>query len=280
MLKKIRSLTYQYAIPAAFIVYILIDLLLHGISQLLSLLPQTLPIKYLSHSILIIIPVALVFFFGFSSAFKKGNLWRGLICCLPFIVSQLFALLIFFSKNLGNPEANWKPLHLIIYGVFTIVGIGVREECIYRAITQNIIAKKHANSVKGVWITAIVGASIFGLMHISNVFVDVNPISVLSQVISAAFVGLLFSAVYLRSGSLWALILIHTLTDLTSLTKSTFLDNTLTQELNQISWDWSKLILWLVYIGLTAFLLRPSKCKQIYESLCFAGEESEAATHT
>ena len=97
MLKKIRALTEQYAIPATFIAYILIDLLLLGLGRLLSLMPPTLPMAYLNEVILILVPVAIVFFFGFSRAFKNGNFFRGLYCCLPFLLLQLTILLIFFS---------------------------------------------------------------------------------------------------------------------------------------------------------------------------------------
>ena len=280
MLKKIRSLSYQYAIPAAFIIFVLLDLLLFGLSGLLSFLPRTLLTQYLTELILMLVPVAFVCFFGFSSAFKKGKFFRGLLYCLPFIIFQLLILAVFFEKNLGNPEANWKPWYLIVYGLFSVVGIGVREECLYRATIQNILAKKYANSVKGIWITAIIGAIIFGLTHVSNLFFGMDPLAVLTQVISATFVGLLFGAIYLRSGSVWALILIHTLTDTAGLAGSTFLYISDIEDMNQLSWSWERLIAWLLYVGIAVFLLRPSKCKQICESLCFAGEESEADTCT
>jgi membrane protease YdiL (CAAX protease family) len=252
-----------------------------GIGKLLSLLPKTLPIKYLCEVILIVIPIALVFFFGFSKAFRKGNFFRGLFCCLPFIVLQLVLLAVFFSNNLGNPEVAWKPWYLILFGLFSVVGVGIREECIYRAIIQNIVAKKHANSVKGIWIAAIVGAVVFGLMHVSNIFFGMDLIAVLDQVVSATIVGLLFGAVYLRSGSLWALILVHTVTDITGLAKSTFLQNISDIEnMNQMSFSWITILFWLFYIGLTVFLLRPSKCEQVYESFCFKDEEAEAAERT
>lgn len=271
MLKKIRSLAYQHAIPAAFIIFVLIDLLLFGLSGILSLLPETLPMKYLVEIILMLVPAAFVVFFGFSRAFKKGGFLRGLLCCLPFIILQLFVLGIFFSKNLGDPEANWKPWYLIVYGVFSVFGIGVREECIYRATIQNIVAKKHANSVKGIWITVIVSSIIFGLTHVSNLFFGMNPLAVLTQVFSATFIGLMFGAVYLRSGSLWALILVHTLTDIGGLARSTFLHVSDIEDFNQLSWSSGRLVLWLIYIAFAVFLLRPSKCKQI-----LADEESEA----
>ena len=278
MLKKIRSLTYQYAIPAAFIVFVVFDLLLMGLGRLLSLLPKSLPMAYLTEVILMLVPAVIVFIFGFSSAFKKGSFFRGLICFLPFVVFQMLVLAIFFSENLGDPEANWNPWYMMVYGVFSIVGVGVREECIYRATIQNILAKKHANSVKGIWITVIIGAIIFGLTHVTNIFFGMDPLAVLAQVVSVIFVGLLFGAVYLRSGNIWVLILIHTLTDVASLASSIFLRNISDIEvMNQISWSWKKLIVWLLYVGLTAFLLRPSKCKQICESLCFASEEDTRA---
>lgn len=280
MLKKIRSLTYKYAISATFIIFVLTDMLLLGIGQLLSLLPPTLPMLYLFEIILILIPVALVFFFGFSSAFKKGKLLRGLLYLLPFIVLQLFILMLFFVGNLKNTEANWKPWYLVVYGVFSVVGVAVREECIFRATFQNILAKKYANSVKGIWISASVSALIFGLTHVTNVFFGMNPLAVLSQVLSATCLGLLFGAVYMRSGSIWALIIVHTLTDIAGLAGSTFMYIGDIEDLNQLSWSWERLILRLIYVGFAAFLLRPSKRKQICENFCFAGEESETAPHT
>ena len=188
---------------------------------------------------------------------------------------QVLALCTFFFQNLGNPEANWRSWPAIIGGVLSIVGVGIREECIYRATIQNIVAKKYANSVKGIWITVIVSAIFFGLCHISNLFFGMHPLSVLSQVISAACIGTLFSAVYLRSGSLWAPILVHTLTDIAGLAPSTFLRNISDVEnVNQLSFSWGSLLFDLLYVVLAVFLLRPSKCKQIYQNLCFAEEDN------
>lgn len=272
-MEKIRSLMHRYTIPAAFIVFVLIDLLMFGLAQLLLLLPETLPINYFTELIMMLVPVALVFFFGFSHSFKNGNILRGLFCVWPFVVTQLIALVVFFSKNLGNPEAAWKPWYLIVYGISCVVGVGVREECIYRAIIQNILAKRYANSVKGVWITVIISAIIFGLTHASNLLFGMDPLAVLTQMISAAFIGLLFGAVYLRSGSIWAVILIHTLTDIVGLAESTFLHLDDIEVMNKLTWATGKPILWAIYIGFTVFLLRPSKCRQIFEGFCFAGKE-------
>ena len=281
MLKKIRSLAYQYALPAAVIIFVLFDLLLLGIGRLLSLLPETLIIGYVNETILILLPIALVFFFGFSRAFKKGSFFRGLLCVLPFLVLQLIILIAFLSETLGNPEVNWNPWYLSVYGVFTVVGVGIREECVYRATIQNVLAKKYAGSVGGIWIAVGVSSILFGLSHVSNLFFGMDPLAVLTQVIFSTCVGVLFGAAYLRSGSIWALIFVHTFTDIAGLAESTFIRNVSDiEDMNKMSFSWEALAIRLVYVGIAIFLLRPSKCKQISESLCFADEELEAAVRT
>ena len=134
--------------------------------------------------------------------------------------------------------------------------------------------------MKGIWITAIVGGLIFGVMHLGNIFSGVDPTAVFQQVVSAIFSGLVFSAIYLRSGNIWVVILLHTLIDTVGLVPSTFLGATLTENLNDASWGVATLVLWVAEIGYAAFLLRPSKCKEICESLCFLEKPSETAAHS
>jgi membrane protease YdiL (CAAX protease family) len=113
-------------------------------------------------------------------------------------------------------------------------------------------------------------------MHAGNFFTTTtNPSSIVVQIISAMFIGLALGAIYLRSGNLWAVILIHTLIDAASLVPFSFLGVTLDENLNQMVWEWTKLIIWAVEIGIAVFLLRPSKCKQICESFCFLDKKAK-----
>ena len=231
---------------------------------------------YFCEIVLIIFPIAVVCLFGFSRAFKNGSFFRGLFCGLPFIIFQLFVLMGFFSVALRNPDTNWQSRYMIVYSVVSMFGVGLREECIYRATLQNIIAKKHANSVKGVWTTVILGALMFGMCHFSNIFFNVDPLAVLIQMFYATVAGLLFGAIYLRSGNLWALIFIHTLTDVAGFADSNFILHVSDVEvMSNTSVSWRSLAFRLIYVGITIFLLRPSKCKEIYQNLCFASKDSE-----
>ena len=275
MLKKIRSLTYQHALLAAFIIFGLYELLLSGLGKLLSLLPNTLPFLYLIEIILILVPIGIVCFFGFSNCFKKGGFLRGLLYASPLFVFQAISLIIFFSQNVGNPDVTWRPWYVILYFLITNICVGIRDECIYRATLQNIIAKKYTNSVKGIWITVIFSSLFFGLCHISNVFFGMEPLSVLTQVISAAFLGLLYGAIYLRSGNIWVLIVLHSVTDIVGLAGSNFLvgSNDIEQMSETMAFSIGKAIMWLIYIGFAIFLLRPSKCKEICERFRRENEE-------
>ena len=276
MLKKIKTFADKYAIITAFIAFILIDLFLHGVSALLNLLPDLLPLKFLSQTILIAIPIAIVFLFGFRGAFQRKNFLRGVFCGLPYIVWYSIVMALLLAKNLKNPEATLQPWDLILYSLFSILCVGIREECIYRATIQNIVAKKYANSVKGIWITAIVGSFIFGIMHAGNFFTTTaDPSSIALQIISAMFSGLVLSSIYLRSGNLWVVILIHTLIDVAGLMPFSLFGFTLDDSLSKLAWDWTRLIFWAIDIGIAVFLLRPSKCKQICESFCFADENTK-----
>lgn len=147
--------------------------------------------------------------------------------------------------------------------LISIFAIGVREECFFRAIIQNILAKKYANTTKGVWLTAIVSALIFGLIHAFNVFSGVNALSAIIQAVTNVGLGLFYGAVYLRCKNIWALISIHALTDTVGLFASIFTTKSEIEIISTISWP--SLIIGVAFIAISIFLLRPSKCKEIVE---------------
>ena len=275
MLKKIRELTHRYAIVSSILIAILFILFLNGTSLAFRLLPPLAPVQYAKEIFLMLCSVGLVILLGFKSTFKFKGFLKGLLCASVIIVFMLFSLGMFFVNTTSNPDTVWASTGMIIFGLFQAIGIGVREECFFRGAIQNILAKKYANSVKGVWIAALVTSVIFALIHSLNVFAGYDPLIVLIQTISAVASGLFFAAIYLRSGNIWVLILLHTLIDTVGLVPSTFLGATLTENLNDTSWGVATLILWVAEIGYAAFLLRPSKCKEIQESLCFAEDATE-----
>jgi membrane protease YdiL (CAAX protease family) len=261
MLQKFRELCYKYAVVSSIAIAVLFYVCLNGFAYLFSLLPNNTVVGYIETIFDILYPIGIVFLFGFIGVFKERGFFKGLFCALPFIILQVISLASFFSDALSDPESIWKPWYLILLGVLMMISIGVSEECFFRATIQNILAKKYANSVKGIWFTAIVSALIFGLLHATNVFTGVDLKSACIQAFNNVFIGLFFAAIYLRSRNIWALIAIHALTDLSALAGYVFLNETTTEIMSKISWG--SFLIGGLMLALSIFLLRASKCKEI-----------------
>ena len=108
--------------------------------------------------------------------------------------------------------------------------------------------------------------NIFGLMHITNIFAGVDLLSVTIQSIVAIGAGFYFAAVYLRGGSLWALIIMHSVADAASLFYSTFTLNngTAVDAINKLSI--MNLLPFFILTAIGLYLLRKDKCDEIVEN--------------
>lgn len=205
--------------------------------------------------------VGLVILLGFKSAFTPKGFFKALLSSTVVIAMMLFSLWTSLEKAFSNPATVWASTGMVVFGLVQAVGIGIREECFFRGAIQSILAKKYADSVKGVWFAALIASSIFGIVHLLNIFTGYDPLVVLMQAISATGTGLFFAAVYLRSRSILVPILVHALIDTVALSGSIFLTQTRVETVNALSWN--ALIGMVIYILPAIFLLRPSKCKEI-----------------
>ena len=261
MLKKIRNLAYTHAIFSSLIIAFLFYFIMKGVSAVFNVLPDLLVVDYIEEIFCIIYPIGIVILFGFSSKLKSKNFFKGLLCGMVFIALQLTALLTYFIDKLSNDAIVWKPWYLIILGIISTIAIGVRDECFFRATIQNILAQKYAHSIKGVWFTAIISAIIFGLIHMFNVFAGVDVLSTIIQSVTNIGVGLFFAALYFRCGNIWTLIAVHALTDTSGLFSYVFCYASEAEIISAISWH--SLIMGIILVGVSIFMLRPSKCKEI-----------------
>ena len=276
MLQKIRKFTERYAIVSSLLIALLFFLLLNGTDLVFSFLPNSLFWGYAQELFIALYSVGFVILLGFKSAFKPKGFFKALLSSTVVIAVMFVSLWDFFGKATSNPAAEWASAGMIVFGLVQAVVIGIREECFFRGAIQSVIAKKYVRSVKGVWLAALIASSIFGIFHLFNLFTAFKPLVVFMQAISATSTGLFLAAVYLRSRSLWVPILVHALIDVAALSGSIFLTQTRAEAVNELSWR--ALAGMVIYILPTIFLLRPSKCKQIYESLCFAEKKPETDT--
>lgn len=116
------------------------------------------------------------------------------------------ALTVAYGFALGFRQA---PIGTLVFVLLSVALAGVVEEVAFRGVLLTSLRSR------GMWPAVAVSSALFGLMHVTNMFLGSPWYSVLLQVTFAAMAGAGYAAMRLRTGSLWPPILLHALYDLT-----------------------------------------------------------------
>ena len=135
----------------------------------------------------------------YNGCLQKGGLKEGLLMLLPFLAIH-YACSIVSWITLGTGSV------FIAFLRATAPGFG--EEMMFRGLGVANYMRK-AQTGKQIKIILWLSSISFGLIHLSNLLAGGDPKSVIIQSVYAIGVGLLFGAVYLRTGNLWPTILGH-----------------------------------------------------------------------
>lgn len=270
-LRKIRD--FSRTSPIYFSLgFTLLTILVNEIfSRLLRLLPDSVWMDILNELVFIIWPVALVLIFGFGFIFRQRGIRATVGTALPMFLVFGFGLvwqLVFMSRD---PATEWKSGLEIFSNVLVCLGVGFREEILYRGVNINAIARKYGNTAKGLWITLLTSGVLFASIHLTNVFHGVSLTGTLMQTASAIIGGILFGAIYLRGGSIWGIALLHSLNDLFPVINSTFTNAAENQTAAQVVSNYRPGLIQIIFLAgnllLAAFLLRKSKRKKIFDRI-------------
>ena len=264
-MKKIREFSRNSPVLFSLVFTLLVILVHEAFSTLFYLLPATVGMDIVNELVFIIWPVTLVVLFGFSFIFRQRGIRATVGAALPSFL--LFGLILAgeMGSMISNPATEWKSNPEIFLGVLMLIGVGFREEILFRGVIANAIARKYANSKKGLWITALCTGAIFGSMHLANVFHGVSFEGALIQSLSAFGSGIFFCAVYLRGGSIWAMACLHSLFNAAGAAEVLFTNGAgnLSTVINGLGPQE------IIYIGfdilLVAFLTRKSKRQRIID---------------
>lgn len=164
-----------------------------------------------------------------------GEILWGL-CLLPVLI--IFGNRYIFSQK-GKPfkeriKVTWPML--IIIGVFLINGlsyiafsrfnideffaslllyffVGIYEEFLCRGWLLNEFMERFGQNRKGLVYSVILSALLFGLMHITNIFVGQSVAETISQIVMATAIGIYLGVVYLKTRNIWSVVILHGLYD-------------------------------------------------------------------
>ena len=147
---------------------------------------------------------------------QKGcGLWRGLAVGLYPLILIGFATVSMLAQSLGAGAALAAPVRIVAF-VGTMVLIGLAEEMAFRGLIATTLLEYFGTGRVGVWKAVTLSGLLFGLAHMTNLF-GAQPLGVLVQVAVTTVLGMLFAAIYYRTGNLWVVIFLHTAMDFASL---------------------------------------------------------------
>jgi membrane protease YdiL (CAAX protease family) len=126
------------------------------------------------------------------------------IICIPTVMIVVVMGYSLFSLDLQ--PLGWKILGNMM--------VGVTEEALLRGIVLVALLRSWGSTQTGTTRAVVVSSSLFGLLHLTN-FRD-GWVPTIFQVVFAAFVGICFSGVFLRTRALPALMVVHGLIDVAS----------------------------------------------------------------
>ena len=268
-LKQIRDFSRNSPIYFSLGFTLLVTLLNQIFANLFYLLPPNIWMDILYEVVCIIWPVALVVIFGYSFSFRRrgiratfGASWFLFVFYGILLISQV-------GMKSSNPDMPWKSDLEIFYGILMLIGIGIREEILFRGVITNAIALKYASSTKGLWITVLSAGAMFGAIHLSNVFTGASFTGALVQAIGCFGGGALLCAIYLRGGSIWVVALLHSLRDAPGFVDMLFISAPGSQSASEIISGYGLTAIPVIAVDLllTAFLLRKSKRQKILDRI-------------
>lgn len=161
--------------------------------------------KIIADIVLCIIIIAVSIFglkrmqFSYIYKFKRPAFNEVLVLFLPLVFPGMIVIE-------GFSFSCYQPF---FYGALFILAIllkGIFEEVIFRGIIQGFLLKQYPQATYNK--ICIITALFFSLAHLTNLqYGDIQ--NVLHQVIYAFYLGLLFSAIFLKTKNIWLLGIVH-----------------------------------------------------------------------
>ncbi|MBR1751293.1 MAG: CPBP family intramembrane metalloprotease [Ruminococcus sp.] len=145
-----------------------------------------------------------------KSGLVKGVFLYGLFICIAAVSN--------FIGSYMTPEKSFIQAlpWLLLYFIFYMT-VGIVEEIIYRGLIFNSFRKYFGESKKGIYCSVFLSATVFGIVHITNlIFAPDLVIATITQVIYAFFFGVLIAVIYFRTENLLPCIILHGISDFIS----------------------------------------------------------------
>ena len=212
---KMKTLKAVGGALLAIVIMIASNILASLISSGIFLLnaPEWLAIAVMGilYIIITLVAVKLIYGKGFKYKFAELGMPKPavkilsviLAVLLPAAVSGIFLLFVKGSFSASAMDSNTRASMLAEGIVYSSIGAAVVEEVLFRGVMMNLL-KKRWNTAVGV----IVPSVIFAAMHIMEME-EFKPLDVVQLLVAGTLVGIMFSLIAIRTGSVWNSAIVH-----------------------------------------------------------------------
>lgn len=193
--------------------------------------------------------------------FRRGSgFFNGLLVGMyPLVlIGYSFFVTLMFQRPENTPLL---PLGRILTFLLSMMMVGVAEEFVFRGVIAQTLLEHYGTSRGGIWKACIVSGLLFGAGHLSNILGS-EPFGVLMQCLFAAALGVLFAAIYFRTGNLWVTVFLHGMMDISSMLIGGLYGTTTLAE-SVSGYNITMLYSVVLYLVPLAFLLRKKKLPEV-----------------
>lgn len=265
---RLRTASQKYSIVFALLTLVIWTVLLLGISMLLPYpllrwdpyLPQLLLDTLLAAG-----GIGMLSLLGDLSILRFSGKQFG----KRLLVGGYFLLIGASSliQNLASADRGTirSPGHLLLF-VLSMLMIGVAEEITFRGVIATLLFRQYGKTASGVWFCVIASGILFGCPHLINAIGGGSAFTgVLVQAVSAVGSGMVFTAMYYRTRTIWVPILLHAWIDFAGLIVSgLYGEGTIGTVISSYSlWQ---MVSVLPYLIIAAYLLRDTKMQEILQT--------------
>lgn len=193
--------------------------------------------------------------------FRRGSgFFNGLLVGMyPLVlIGYSFFVTLMFQRPENTPLL---PLGRILTFLLSMMMVGVAEEFVFRGVIAQTLLEHYGTSRGGIWKACIVSGLLFGAGHLTNILGS-EPFGVLMQCLFAAALGVLFAAIYFRTGNLWVTVFLHGMMDISSMLIGGLYGTTTLAE-SVSGYNITMLYSVVLYLVPLAFLLRKKKLPEV-----------------
>ena len=144
----------------------------------------------------------------FEGLLRGGNMKAGLKMAVPYIAYLVFS---FFLDAFFVPTYQFRIIPIGM--LFMALVAGFIEECIFRGGILTTLTRRMPGP-KRIIPAVLFSSVIFGLAHMTNINAGADIISTIFQTVNAFTTGIVDALIFLVSGYIWPVILMHILHDI------------------------------------------------------------------